>query len=1014
MSKFKYNIPGDGNCLFNSVLITYVDANGGNYYRTSEGEVITDQSGLRKLVSCYYNEHFEEVKGLLKNMLIDTIKLKNFAGFGNLCQQLNEIHITYQKKNSKKANKEVYLEEAVNEELIEAYIQGIEDGSTWGGGSELDILSKLLRIKIKLAGKERSFKSSENDDVSEIEIEYTGGNHFNALIINPKNANVADIIKRIEAKPNAKGHYNISNQSYLLKELSEKDFILVMQVIFNKREAEQIDYDYLINGQEIVEALTYLEKLKIFSTKTLRTLTLGQSIVEDGSEAKKKEESNVDEELRIKLSSLSIEDQENVADNPHYFPRCEYKTRFEHTSAFVMKDKEYWGTYFRSTSRGGNADRLSKLKDKAYRNSHINSEGTAAKTGAFRSPFEHKEYAGILHTNTPKRITPHKDTIALSREPERQYLYDEILVYKGKMCQDVLGNFNLQIGDGKSKLTGLVPYYKNYYPCIMVSIKTSKLKSIKQITEKRGFYKLITAYYVAITNQIAWEKDIPIELVLRSSFGHNIPSVSDTEDGFRINVGLVPNIYTMVLAVGLVCLWDMFLAPLLESSHSFTLGIKAKKLKSINVEIDRYNSEKNNGYTKRQQQKKAIKPTKVQNWKSEDSLFDVLSKVGDSSGRKVVHQLVRKDWYIDLLANLISKELDQDMPDMAAPIRILLNRVSYKTKVTLKIEDTDLEDDFFTFIKNDEWVENTQIKEDKEFWKILGDIRLALASNKKLDERLSSAIKAKVLMGLYQKLEETNLEFIRNSRKSRYQKKRNSFGSDSDCEGELTDEVASTVFSRKIIVVTGMRAINLATYVALYQIAKNTEASSYKFLLDNMYYEAKEAVGFVLNAFSVLFDVPTSQKSEDTEVAEVLFFDLTHCDCTNQDSGQSLEEILSKKRFPVIILDYTSATTAKIRTSVEVCLRDNNLVLLVNSGLENEQAGADMNPYGTLRIATKNKDLMIELYCLAYDALRHAEVSEKLPVVAHRIRKSYKDAGLTVTNTAIYTNIRRATTAEKV
>ena len=35
-----------------------------------------------------------------------------------------------QKKHS--ANKEAYLEEAVNEELIEAYIQGIEDGSIVG------------------------------------------------------------------------------------------------------------------------------------------------------------------------------------------------------------------------------------------------------------------------------------------------------------------------------------------------------------------------------------------------------------------------------------------------------------------------------------------------------------------------------------------------------------------------------------------------------------------------------------------------------------------------------------------------------------------------------------------------------------------------------------------------------------------------------------------------------------------------------------------------------------------
>ena len=726
-----------------------------------------------------------------------------------------------------------------------------------------------------------------------------------------------------------------------------------------------------------------------------------QQVVEDVSKAKKKEKSNDDEEWRKKLSSLSLED--NVTDNQYYFPRCEYKTRFKRTSAFAMKDKEHWGTYFRSTRRGGNADRLSKLKDKDFKNSRINSEGTAAKTGAFHSPFYYEEYNEIFYSNKLNTITPHKDTIALNRET----LYDEILVYKGKMCQAVITYFN------KSKLSGLVPYYKNDYPCIMVSI--TKLQTIDQKTEKEGLYKLITAYYVAITNQIALEKDIPIELVLRSSFGHNIPSVSYTNDSFRINVGLVPSIYTMVLAEGLVSLWDKFLSPLLESGHSFTLGIEANKLISTNKDIDRYNIAKDSHYENRKKTDKRLKkvkqPIEVKNWKSEDSLFDVLRKVGDSSGRKVVHQLVRKNWYIDILADLISKELNRKKPDMAEPIRILLNRVSYKvdaknskSNVTLDINETYIEFDFLTFKKKKKLVEKSQNKEEDEFWKILRDISLALESNKVSVERLSSAIENEELIGLYQILEETNLEFIRNSS---YQTRSNAFGSDSDFEGKLTDEVAYTNFSRKIIVVTGMRAINLATFVALYQITYNLDTNSCKFILDYMYYETKEAVGFVLNAFNVLFDVSTSQEKAEEEI---LFFDLTHCDCTNQDSGQSLKKIMREKRFAVIILDYTSATTDKIRASLEVCFRHTTVILLVNSGLKNEQAGADMNPYGTLRIVTKNKDLMKELYLLAKHALEEGKDSENLPDIAHQIRKSYKYAGLTVTNTAIYTNSRKTGT----
>ncbi|XP_065648679.1 uncharacterized protein LOC136078006 [Hydra vulgaris] len=743
------------------------------------------------------------------------------------------------------------------------------------------------------------------------------------------------------------------------------------------------------------------KELKNYSTSSL---TVDQSAVEV-CDKEKKEESNIDEELPKKLDSLSLQDQGDIANNPYYFPRCEYKTRFEHTSAFNMKSKEYWGTYFRSTSRGGNADRLSNLKDKAYRNNHINAKGTAAKTGAFHSPFDYQEYAGILYS------TPKKDRVVLNYERVKQYLYNEILLYKGKICGEVIRNFNLKTEDRKPKLTGIIPYYKNDYPCIIVSITTPILKNIESKTEKGGLYKVITAYFVAITNQIAWRKNVPIELVLRSSFGHNLPSVGDTGDSFRINVGLVPIIYTEVLAEGLVSLWDKLLSPLLESGCSFKLGIESIKLKFINAEIDSYNDAKKNDYEKRQTQKQAIgkmtkKPKEVESWKYEDSLFSTLCKVGDSSGRKVVHQLVRQDMYIDILANLVLKEQDQQKPDMAAPIRILLSRLNYKTVVTLEINNADLEGGFFTFKKNDKWVENDQIKRDKEFWQIVRDFRLALASNEKLDESLSSAIENTTLLGLYRKLEETNLEFIR---KSGYQETEDGVGSDSDCESELYGEDTSPVFSRKIILVTGMRAINLATYVALYQITKYTEASSYKLLSDSMYYETKEAVSSVLNAFSDFFEVPTSIKSKDTKVAEVLFFDLTHCDSTNQDTGQSLKETMGIKKFPVIILDYTSATTAKIRAGIEVCFRHTDLILLVNSGLKNEQAGADMNPYGTLRIITlKNKDLMEELYKLADGALKHAEVPEKLPVVAHQIRKSYKDAGLTVTSAAIYTNRKKA------
>lgn len=90
------------------------------------------------------------------------------------------------------------------------------------------------------------------------------------------------------------------------------------------------------------------------------------------------------------------------------------------------------------------------------------------------------------------------------------------------------------------------------------------------------------------------------------------------------------------------------------------------------------------------------------------------------------------------------------------------------------------------------------------------------------------------------------------------------------------------------------------------------------------------------------------------------------------------------------------------------------IIFLVSSGLKNEQCGADNNPYGTLRIVTKNKDELNNIYEMGCKILKEntscdskpsSDVkaspnppSNIFPSRAHKIRKAYKRRGFVPRN----------------
>ena len=208
-SKKVVQIPGDGNCFFNAVLVAHVNAHNGQY-PIIEGQEIRIQEQLRFMVGTYYLQDFQNVKIFLKAALIDVIKIGNFAGLHGL--GLADIRNTYQKTYPEDQNCIDYQGNEITDELIQQYINGIKDGTIWGGGQELGILSRLLKIKIKLSGQRDPYDDSGDVDAREVEIQYVGGNHYNVVVSSIENPAVKELMSSIGAEIKDTSHIILKNR----------------------------------------------------------------------------------------------------------------------------------------------------------------------------------------------------------------------------------------------------------------------------------------------------------------------------------------------------------------------------------------------------------------------------------------------------------------------------------------------------------------------------------------------------------------------------------------------------------------------------------------------------------------------------------------------------------------------------------------------------------------------------------------------------------------------------------
>lgn len=745
-----------------------------------------------------------------------------------------------------------------------------------------------------------------------------------------------------------------------------------------------------------------------------------------------------------------VDSDNELITNVHYFPRSEYYTRFYGTTAFMMDEPEYWGTYHRSESSrffsiagGRSKAQFSSPCVEKLAGTH----SFHAHTGGFHSPFFLPQYNEDFNL---------ENLVAKGEVNIR----DRLICYKRQISQIVVGSFEDSCKQGfstqKIKL-GVRPivFFENNYPCVMVALPVLNSLEIKDEAVKywskhpKPFQRLLICSFVALLNTNAAKKEIPIEIVLRASFGHNLPSICETDKTFRINVGVIPKCYAQLIGETLYELKRIFEDILNKESEdilnkeskeiifdeNFLANVRrynAKKLQEVIKNKTRYEELRNNENFKLALEseesfeqlyrlfceKNDGKPLKnsgrfIPVRLKDKTIWEAIRQPGDSMGKSLLSECFRKKGTEDWLINQIMLEMDArnkiDCESIEKPVKRLLGLVKYGKKVTM---------DYKTIYAD--------LKKEKRkfatysFQKIYGNDQCFLDIIGILFEGFGAERPSEQI---YSKLERAGTDFFISARGSERVVGEPDYGSDSDFDVDLTIEKGGKVrFShRKLRVCSGMKAILAAHYGALHYL-KSHNISKYQKDNSQMYYEVENALKFVDNALDDM-----SLNKVRAEACEfILHFDLNHCNASNsinttlkkkldklqerlkESDTQSAEEDSklgekpSEKDSVVVILDFTSATTYEVYTALSICfsMKHIGLVMLVESGLKNSQGGLDVNPYGELRLCARRRDVVNSIYGKIVE--EGLSEDDKLPVSAHEKVRGFKKKGYAVSAVSMF------------
>lgn len=639
-------------------------------------------------------------------------------------------------------------------------------------------------------------------------------------------------------------------------------------------------------------------------------------------------------------------------DQPEYFPRCEYHSRFP--GVLAMDKAEVYNTYPRSDRK-----RLVDIKRSSFHfkgnQAHV-MNGMYPKTGNFFNPFHFPAYQNAL------------SPVIREAKPADATLYNRLLERQKRQSAQVVEALKIQCPD-------LAINADNRYTCVLVALpKPPAEKNIKTWTNVVG------VIYLAIVNKLAYEKGINIEAHLRASFGTFKPSVAECGDSLRLSLGLVPDAYVDCVKQALVYTQQLFSsndAALMDSKRTAIFGLPFVSKRLAN-DLVRYNQVKKSRI--------GLKPT----------LWQTLWAAGDSKGCSFATQIFRKPHTTEYLIDLIFDAL------LKAPLATIFGEHSrlknaFALPFSKLLKCYRLQDNHLTFdlskapLKSYQWQREMSIN-DNEFWEDVRSVCVAWRIKPGDLQRIMTAKKTTYLHTLFDHLA-SHFTFAPNA----YDDVKDGGGSDSEEEEELalTPHRKKTMHAKKFITATGMRAIQLSFAVAQKCLEnKRVDLLKIVFSATKMYYETHEA----LNRHPI--PVTPSTNLISRRKGHIGFFDLNHCNAS-QEKDQSLLASV-KKNDVIAIVDTTSATTVEMNDILKKLYHQKPkllAVLFVSSGLKNEQSMSDYNPYGTIRIFGDSKEICQSLYEQLVALEQQAGYTH--PKQSHWIRKTAKENGMTPTNSNI-------------
>lgn len=712
-------------------------------------------------------------------------------------------------------------------------------------------------------------------------------------------------------------------------------------------------------------------------------------------------------------------------DKASQYHRSAKHETFSSTSAYAVKSQVAKRTAIRKTSEGN---------------------GGEAHVGLYPNSFTFYRNAELPARTKPKEESEAPETM----DQGTGDLYDSSLQYKSNLSEKVVAS--------SQGLNHLAVGVYNDYPLVMVHFDLEAFMQEYDSTggynaptdgTKKAFTSFIMNYYMGLANYLAQSAGVNVSIVERSSFGFNTPSIAETAESFRINMGLMPPVYADVQAHALRML-DSHLAQLiktkaprdgsahdLDTSADYFQGKEGKPARG--GEIDGIADWLEFALYPIESRGKSSIANAVRNRKSLDfanaKAFDYMAQfAGKASplgyvlkelfehmevGKSLSTEVSEKESHYSEAVPAVKQgyKIDEAMNEQYA---VLLNRVR-KNLIQIAIESKDPV--LKTHMHNLSLmltIENPKIELTLD---LINELLLvhAMASIEPSSKGLpledgygsESEVEDEVPED---EVQEEDYEEVRPEPEGGMMMEEHREAALPEPVGMMLEEENEEVMAgpkemmmegrpktrpltgKKIITHNGMRALLSSVESSAKVVMASELAYREKLRVDaaGSYYELSDA----LKAANIPAEI-----TDDPANAHVVMRDANSCVTEGPKGATDVMESLTSSTARIWIIDTTSSTQIQMTALVEAFRGSKASVLyLASSGFKQEQFGSDRNQYGTLRAFTDNtdegKDMLNQILALTKKS------DKPLAVTAHLFRRAMKKFGAVPRNANILTGAK--------